>query len=658
MPLLSNLPSIDDRTWADIVAEARTRIPRYTPEWTDTNSNDPGMTLIELFAWLTEMQLFRLGRVPQLNYVKFLELVGLELNPARPARVEVTLPLSSGSSEASVLVPRRTQIATSEPDDEGPIIFETDESLVALRAGLRAVQVFDGYSYSDVTLDNEEASAGFAPFGPLAEEGSALLLGLDGSSPLAAVEIQLALWTVAGAVPGPVSGCYPATPTFAEGEIRWEYWDGAEWIGLAVRRDDTVGFARSGHLVLAPLPADMLTPSVLGAVADPHYWIRARLTRSDYQVPPTLSAIRTNTVRATQAQTVRDEIVGGSTGREEQTFTLENAPVLADTLRLEVDEGDGFVGWTEVADFFGSGPDDTHFVLDRATGQIRFGDGDAGRIPTANPASPGANVVAREYRFGGGRRGNVAAGTMDSLLSSVRGIDSGAVSNLFAAAGGSDEETLDAARTRAPQALKARERAVTPGDFEMLALSAANIARARALPLHHPAFPGVEVPGVMSVIVVPDLDGDPAPMPTEGTLRAVCAHLDQRRLLTTELYVLPPTYVDVTVAADLVVRADYDLLAVQGAVTAALERWFHPLTGGDAATETTDGPGWPFGGHIYWGQLVHRLMGDGVLRVASAVVTLNGKDQPACADVRMPEGVLLRSGAHHLQVRYDDEGWT
>ena len=78
-------PQLDTRTWADLVAEARRRIPRYTPEWTDLNDSDPGMTLVQLFAWLTELTLYQMNRVPERNYVEFLNLLNLEPRPAQAA---------------------------------------------------------------------------------------------------------------------------------------------------------------------------------------------------------------------------------------------------------------------------------------------------------------------------------------------------------------------------------------------------------------------------------------------------------------------------------------------------------------------------------------------------------------------------------------------
>ncbi len=344
-------------------------------------------------------------------------------------------------------------------------------------------------------------------------------------------------------------------------------------------------------------PKGRMLRSPMGKIASPHYWIRARLTERAYQNAPTLFAIRTNTVSAVQAETIDGEILGGSNGRPEQVLRLANMPVLDGTLTLVVDEGDGEQVWQEVADFFASGPDDTHYAPNRTTGEIRFGDGRQGRIPVANP-NRRANIIARQYRFGGGLRGNVGAGEISSLRGAVGGIDGAKIANLFPAFGGGDEETLAEAKARVPQTLKSHERAVTVEDFELHARAAGGIARAKALPLFHPDFPGVAVPGVVSVIVVPEPDDpeDPAPMPTEGTLRTVCAYLDKRRLATTELYVLAPRYQEIVATVELVCKDDADLAEVKQLALMALERYFHPLIGGEDSSLEQDGSGWSFGG--------------------------------------------------------------
>src|SRR5579872_115990 len=88
MPLIT--PRLDDRRFQDIVDEAKSRIPIYCPEWTDHNVSDPGVALIELFAWMTDLLIYRVNQVPDRMYVKFLELLGRHLDPASPATVPVT----------------------------------------------------------------------------------------------------------------------------------------------------------------------------------------------------------------------------------------------------------------------------------------------------------------------------------------------------------------------------------------------------------------------------------------------------------------------------------------------------------------------------------------------------------------------------------------
>src|SRR5687767_580820 len=84
-PVPLEAPNLDDRNFQDILDEARRNIPRYCPEWTDHNLSDPGITLLELFAWMTDLLIYRLNRVPDKNYIKFLDLIGLQLEPPRVA---------------------------------------------------------------------------------------------------------------------------------------------------------------------------------------------------------------------------------------------------------------------------------------------------------------------------------------------------------------------------------------------------------------------------------------------------------------------------------------------------------------------------------------------------------------------------------------------
>ncbi len=653
MPLQDQLPVIDDRTYQEIVDEARSRIPRYTSEWTDQNDSDPGMTMVQLFAWLTEMQIYRMSKVPLLNYIKFLELVGIELEPAKPATTRIEFPVLPGFTEPYLIVNARTQVATEEPDDDGQILFETDQALIAIKAKLDRLQAFDGFAYRDISQENDDVTAGFEPFGHLANDSSALLLGFD--SELPANTISLTLWTEAEQHDFPVLQCTgEQLQASVSAELVWEFWNGQEWRLLDVLKDESVRMTRSGEVQLIGPGKNQMAAAALGKVSDQRYWIRARVTRSGFETAPKLLAIRTNTVVATQAETIEFEVVGGSNGQVEQTVTLADTPVLAGSLELQIDEGSGFENWIEQPDFFGSGPDDLHYILNRSTGEIRFGDGNQARIPVANPRNP-ANFRALKYRVGGGLRGNLPEQTVKVLQSSIPGLDANGITNLFPSAGGADEETFQQARRRAPQVLKSRERAVTPEDFELLSVRAANIARAKALPLFHPKFPGVEVPGVISVVLVPQADTseNPAPVPSQGTLQTVCAFLNDRRLLTSELYVIGPRYQEVKITAELIAQNNADLAAVKTDLISNVTRYFDPIIGGEDSSLTEDGSGWSFGGDIFYSLLYKRLLIDGVKRVVSLTVSLDDEEYPACQDVLVEAGMLLSNGAHQIELRYD-----
>ena len=144
----------------------------------------------------------------------------------------------------------------------------------------------------------------------------------------------------------------------------------------------------------------------------------------------------------------------------------------------------------------------------------------------------------------------------------------------------------------------------------------------------------MSVPGVVTVIVVPNVSS-PAPMPSPGLLRTVCAYLDARRLIATELYVIAPTYIPVTISLQVLAQPDADTGTVELAVEAALTSFLDPIQGG------SDGTGWPFGGTIYFVDILRTALVTDVIRVAEVEINLNGTSAAACTDVPIPTGALL-----------------
>src|SRR5688500_6811282 len=132
------VPNLDDRKFQEIVDQAKRLIPLYCREGTDHNVSDPGVAMIELFAWMTDMLLYRANQVPDRLYVKFLELMGIQLDPPRPASAPVTFYLSA-PQPIDLTVPEGTEVATIRTDTSPAIVFTTEADLVIRTAKLRAV---------------------------------------------------------------------------------------------------------------------------------------------------------------------------------------------------------------------------------------------------------------------------------------------------------------------------------------------------------------------------------------------------------------------------------------------------------------------------------------------------------------------------------------
>ena len=190
--------NLDDRTFQDIVDEAKRLIPRYTPEWTNHNLSDPGVALIELFAWMSEMVLFRVNQVPDRLFVHFLNLVGIEPFPPSVARADITFWLSA-AQDSTITVPPGMQVTTArDVAGESPVVFTTVSQLditppeltVAMTSDAklqRLTDVTDDLRYAGSSVDCFSSVDGSGHLVP----GDALLLGFSRS--LAGVALRLSV---------------------------------------------------------------------------------------------------------------------------------------------------------------------------------------------------------------------------------------------------------------------------------------------------------------------------------------------------------------------------------------------------------------------------------------------------------------------------------
>ncbi|WP_433281077.1 putative baseplate assembly protein [Micromonospora sp. CA-244673] len=133
------VPHLDDRAFLDLVTEARERIRASCPDWTDLSAHDPGMALLEAFAYLTEVMIYRLNQLPEKAYVAFLNLLGVTRHPPAAAWADVRF-TRTGADRGAVRVPAGTRVAAARGADPRPVVFVTTEPAV-LPAGETEVTV-------------------------------------------------------------------------------------------------------------------------------------------------------------------------------------------------------------------------------------------------------------------------------------------------------------------------------------------------------------------------------------------------------------------------------------------------------------------------------------------------------------------------------------
>lgn len=647
MPI--TLPVIDDRSYQDLVDEVLARVPAHTPEWTQPRTGDPGVTLVELFAWLADTVLYRANLIPARQRLAFLSLVG---QPLRPAVSSTGLVSLGTEGPDAIEVPLGSTL-------DGPPAFQTQDTLTVLpvqarsfiKRGLSTQEQADSATLLSQLQDLYEL--GSVPTGYVTHEVFAPVPG--GGEP---VPVDVAAQTVDGCLWFALTAAKPeqvdtarAVLGRAEGGARrrlniglalaqqvegldpsigqriqvphvWELSTGeldaasnARYLQLEPEDDSTAVLSSSGVLRLAlPATAQIGVPEndprrVLKAgvgdnpprIDDPALaarlvaWLRLRLTAKPRLQHFTVRWAGIHAARLLQRQRLNPRLLGTGDGGSAQSVALGVNNVDAGSLVIEIENAQSrlFEPWSRVDDLAGSGPDARVFELDAEAGQLRFGDGLHGAAPPA-----GSRMRATTLQAGGGTVGNLPAQTLQRLV--LPGAGTLKVQQPLPMAGGADAETLEQAERRIPAALRHRDRAVTANDYRDLLqqLPRGDIGRVEVLPRFKPHEREPDVPGVVSVMVwpqarVPESGPDyrsPAPRADRLLLEAAHAWLEPRRPLATELYTIGCDYVGVGVAIAVRVADGYASEVVLPAVRLALRRHLWALADGGP-----NGEGWPLG---------------------------------------------------------------
>jgi len=752
------LPNLDDRRWIDLVEEGRSLLPFYAPQWTDHNIHDPGITILELFAAIAEMDIYQVNRIPLERKLKFLALIGVYPRWARASRAILSFVLDSGVNP----IPLPASVQVEGQDINGlRSQFRTLTPVTLIANELVSIQVKDDNGFYDLTARWRRGE----PIQLLGENpaiGTTLYLGfakpLPPNTPVALFFAFGDLFQLADeeerlrqeiercdeACRPPRRSCPSKCDDLEEnGEQQapadvlpeplshysvntiWEFLNTTgQWQRLDASRDEVSDGTRAFTLnatVTIKVPAEMAS-SKAGLNNQPLFYVRCRVILGVYDAAPLLKTVSLNAVLAEQSiplatqlkiqkgvvaevglgahspaqwdessfvleladddkisalefvkrqknlpafrvlnfteATDSDEgalsfegvFLGRGTGEPSQSLVVSPRTVVAESFRLFTLEGDEWHEWTLRRDFDGSDRDDKHFRFDRLTQAVVFGDGENGRVPPLDSL-----VVATGYETRA-EEGNLTQGAINILTDNLhnRAVlsdfdqvveDVALITNSFPATGGADAETIEEATERARQLIEKPTRAVTLSDYETLARETpgVRVARVSARANLHPSFPCFSAPGMITLIVLPELPVT-RPVPSPALRRAISAYLRPRRIVGTRVEVVGPVYRKISVVARVQSATGVNTTNLQTRLKQRIDSFFDPLSGGP------DGTGWPFGRDVYRSEVLQVIdETPGVENVLSLeLVTEDGR--PQCNNLCIGPTGLVDSGEHEIEV--------
>jgi len=650
MPL--QIPKIDDRRYQDLLDEALNRIPVHNPEWTNFNRSDPGVTLIEIFAFMTESLLYRANLIPERSRKKFLQLLGIPLNPATSARglvsitnergLAVTATLDAGLEVAAGEVPFRTERALDVLPVEGRVYFkrplknadtETEEYYRQLYASFQGEELEDEVElnlYETVSLDAANDKGISLGDDTIDNSIWIALLARENEDP-EIIRKEIANKTLSlGIVPA----LDEATAHLPAGGQKANKED-SSWLNYKIPKlpagnqlpeqtnlrnpeykelpaNQTTDILTEPGIVEITLPSagelefwENLEPLELGADDFPPTledtkqsarlitWLR--ITGNETAVKSRFMWVGINAATVSQRTRVAGELVGEGTGEIDQVFKITRPPIVPRSARVFVTKSGAVTEeWKEIDDLLAAGsevvkPDLRQapgarggqkksakvFTVNNESGEIRFGDGEHGERP---PSEARINV---SYDYGAGVAGNVGAGEINTAGALPAGLK---VSNPVRTWGGSDSENVLDGERQIKSYLRHHERLVTAQDFKTIVLRTPGvlIGRVEVIPTFNPDFspnePG-DAPGAVTVLVIPKYDAKQpdAPVPDRLFLDTICRFLDERRLVTTEVFLRGAVYKPIWISLGINVVAEKAVPEVREAVKRALLEFLAPL---------------------------------------------------------------------------------
>jgi len=609
-------PNLDNISFEEIFKQIRHKIPQFSELWTDHNFSDPGITFIELFSWLAEMQIFSLNTISKNSYLKFLQNLGFSQKPPTPTRIIVNFPTEEKLENLHI---QKHSLLIS--DDEPNKIFQIEENIEILPCLLEKAYHFNpisGYYH----LDNlefekddpvfEPRSWNLMPFGADMIPQRALCLGFSdldkytGKTLRFFIKIkneELEKFPFGTHGEEPTIGSSPTyaitgdssktTPIFWEWATKLNEFNKPVWKSLNVLSSTNL-LTQSG-IISFTIPFKKENKISIEKNNDSQtselFWVRCSLVKDDYETPPIIDGIYLNPVMITSGQICHEpespsEKIFVSNSLSNQKFVLRNLPIIKiHSLRSTVHSESSnsiprYEFWNEVKNFDYSTGEDRHFTINYQSGEISFGDGEKGKIPEKN------SMFEVIYRYGNAKT-EINNNTEFNLQIKNQNLQLNKIAkSRFVASLGNDEESLEELYYRARSDLSIPYVAVTSEDFEYIAKSTPGlrIARTTAIVNENNSIGG----NTVDITVIPySIKRNPVPKRT--FLDCVCKHIDKHRLLTTSIRILPPNYVEVTVKITIRTKTGVS----KDIVKRKLEDFISPISRGEKLS------GWPVGRSVY-----------------------------------------------------------
>jgi hypothetical protein len=559
-------PNLFKRRFQDLVEIGRARLPSLAPEWTDHNAHDPGITLMELLAWVAEAQLYSLSRLRRDERAAYAALLGISQHGTGGATGLIWPDRLDPNSPASTF--NRTIVLSDDTvinaTDGGSPTFRPAHRLLWVPGRIKKLETRGAQGRTtDHTATNARGGLPFFPFGERGGGRNVLALtfdcrdqaGLFGNDRQSA---KGAYWPIGVLVAPPIGGAVETTtPVGSErSTLTATLVTDNDRADLRIASDTTGGFLATGTLLL---DLDKV------AISPGQFTIELR-SRTSSSRPPRVLRVEPNVIPIRQGQTIIRE-TQIATGMPDLSFLLE-VPGLRfsegeQPLTLEVAEATGLRTWQHRERLSEHGPDDNVYELDATTGQIMFGNGVNGRIPPAD------SQILFTYSVSDGEEGRVAR----NRKWKVAGFENTFGVNPDPIGGGEAASTLLADRREARRRVQSDHALVSSSDIA---------GAAKALPLMEVARAWVPPPpnnapqtGVVPLVVLRSRAGGEEPeQPPETAqwLNAISRRLSLRMPLGSRLMVTAPRYVEFFIFAVLEANAGLKPSAVKEAVEAELRK--------------------------------------------------------------------------------------